>query len=389
MILGKTLHNERGDDLLKQGVVLTERYVELLRGRRYRSIYVAEPGTEDLLIEDVLSDRVRSLAARGVSGLVQTIDQAARRAAVDVGRDAPERVQRALESNEFRHPALDSGALQSLLGIVATIIDEVMDADLLAGLTTLKAHDNYTFLHSVDVTATALLIGRKMHLDRGELVQLALGCMLHDVGNVFVDARILDKPGSLTGDEMTRVKRHASLGYSLLRSLQEDYVLANHVAYQHHERQNGSGYPRGLRGSNRIRRGFDPTSAGRILYLAEIAAVADVYDALSSDRPYRPALPPEMVVETIRSMAGVTLNREVVAHLLSMLPVFPIGVDVRVTAGRYRGYQGVVTGVTETALDRPRVRLVRDGDHYPLTSAFEIDLAEDEDTRITTLLADR
>src|SRR5207248_9711826 len=108
-----------------------------------------------------------------------------------------------------------------------------------------------------------------------------------------------------------------------------DEFLANHVAYQHHEKQDGSGYPRGMRGVNRIAR--DVVRGDRMLLIAEIAAVADVYDALSSDRPYRPGMTPEQIVETIRQMAGPHLNREIVQQVLAILPVFPVGLEVRIT----------------------------------------------------------
>lgn len=106
-------------------------------------------------------------------------------------------------------------------------------------------------------------------------------------------------------------------------------VLTRHVVFQHHECQDGSGYPRGLRGANRIQRTrSEEISRERILLLAEVATVADVYDALSPDRPYRPALPHDQVMKTMQDMSGRQLNEEILSYFLSVTPVFPPGMEV-------------------------------------------------------------
>src|SRR5262249_4815745 len=147
--------------------------------------------------------------------------------------------------------------------------------------------------------------------------------------------------------------------------VQPNDVLVNQVALQHHERQDGHGYPRRLAGNNRVSR---PKfgNEGRILLIAEIASVADVYDALASERPYRGALAPEAVGETLQAMAGSYLNSELVEVFLSAVPRFPVGMTVRVASGRLAGASGVVARVNRRALDRPVVRLTRDADGRPI-----------------------
>jgi HD-GYP domain-containing protein (c-di-GMP phosphodiesterase class II) len=242
-------------------------------------------------------------------------------------------------------------------------------------MTALKTHDNYTFCHSVDVTITAIMLGKKLYFDRPALRQLALGCLLHDTGKMFIEPALLTKPGKLTPNEFELIKKHPTLGYQLLRSIQKHEFLANHVAYQHHERQDGTGYPRGMRGVNRVAR--DAVRGDRILLIAEIAAVADVYDALSSDRPYRPGMTAEQIVEQMRKMAGPHLNKEIVQHFLSILPVFPVGLEVRITQGRLKGYRGVVARVHPRAMDRPVVRVLYD-DRDHRVQAFDYDLLKEK-----------
>lgn len=379
-MLGKTLYNERGDVLLRKGAVLTDGYVRLLREKGFRTVYVQDPDTADIVVDDIVSEHVRQTATKNIYRFMDVVDKAAR----DLQKVPTERLGAAFGSSDFQR-ATQGRAYEALHGVVESIIDDVLGATTLTGLTAIKTHDNYTFCHSVDVTVTAIMIGKKFFFDRAALRQLALGCMLHDTGKLFIDPKILNKPGKLTPAEFELIKKHPTLGYQMLRSIQKDEFLANHVAYQHHERQDGTGYPRGLRGVNRIAR--DAAGRGdRMLLIGEIAAVADVYDAIGSDRPYRAGMSPDRIVETIRGMAGTHLNREVVAHFLSILPVFPVGLEVRVTQGRFKGFRGLVARLNEREMDRPVVRIMYD-DRGRRISAFDFDLARESGAAVAATLS--
>jgi HD-GYP domain-containing protein (c-di-GMP phosphodiesterase class II) len=368
-LLGKTLYNERGDILLRKGRELSPRYVDLLREKGFRSIYLQDPDTEDIELGDIVSEHVRQTANQNIYRFMQVVENASR----ELKGLPTERLGAAFKSNDFKR-ALTGRAYEAIYAVVESIIDDVLDAPTLSGMTALKTHDNYTFCHSVDVTVTAIMLGKKLYFDRPALRQLALGCMLHDTGKIFIDARVLNKPGKLTPVEFDLIKKHPTLGYQLLRSIQKDEFLANHVAYQHHEKQDGTGYPRGMRGVNRVAR--DAIRGDRMLLIAEIAAVADVYDALSSDRPYRAGMTPEQIVETMRQMAGPHLNREIVQHFLAILPVFPVGLEVRITQGRLKGYRGVVARLNQKAMDRPVVRVLYDNHDHRIQS-FDYDLLKE------------
>jgi HD-GYP domain-containing protein (c-di-GMP phosphodiesterase class II) len=191
---------------------------------------------------------------------------------------------------------------------------------------------------------------------------------------VMVDRAVLNQPARLTPDDQSKVRAHPQLGYEMLRKLRPNEVLANHAAFQHHERQDGTGYPRGLHGNNRVHRGgVDRSAAGRIVLDAEVAAVADIYDALGSDRPYRPALPPDQVVRTMRRLAGGHLNREIVAQLIALLPVYPLGAEVVVMTGRYRHYRGIIARIHRDDPDHPTVRLLANAERLRIP-AVELDL---------------
>jgi putative nucleotidyltransferase with HDIG domain len=378
-VLAKPILNDRGGMLLTAGTELTDRYVRHLLERGTTSVTIEDPDTDGIEVADVISDALRATAVHTVYKVFEAVDSAASH----LKGLEPAQIQAHLRSPAFQQRASRLVPLDAVLEVVDEIMSEVMDVDLLTGMAAIKSYDNYTFAHSVEMATAALVVGRKLRLDRGSLKRLARGCLLHDIGKIFVSDAILNKRGRLTAEEQRVMQAHPTFGFELLQAVQPNDVLVNHVALQHHERQDGQGYPRGLTGNNRVSR---PKfgNEGRILLIAEIAAVADVYDALASERPYRGALAPELVVETLQTMAGTYLNAELLEVFLSAVPLFPVGMTVRVTTGRLRGATGVVASVNRRALDRPVVRLTRDASNRRIK--VDVDLDGREDVAIESVL---
>ncbi|GIW05887.1 MAG: phosphodiesterase [Dehalococcoidia bacterium] len=371
-VLGLPLRNDRGDLLVREGVPLTAEMISSLRRRRYYAVYVRDGIADDVIPQDVISDRVRTVTVRHISELFHL-------SSLDVGEDRPR-----TRGAELARARKTQRLLESVRQDVDLILNEVLDHDILTGITALKSYDDYTFSHSVDVAVIAILLGRSLRLRPDELHQLALGALLHDIGKMFVPDEILNKPGPLTPEEMRTMQQHTELGFQYLAEGAIGDYVANHVAFQHHERQDGSGYPRGLHGTNRLRREeHDRFNRSRIHPLAEIAAVADVYSALSSDRPYRPAMPPETLAATMRQMAGRHLNEEVIRAFFATIPLFPIGSTVRLTGGRYDGFTGVVVENRPGQLTRPVVRLTLDPHGQPVEGE-EISTHAEPDCELTT-----
>jgi HD-GYP domain-containing protein (c-di-GMP phosphodiesterase class II) len=384
LILARPIYNERGDVLLNSGVEINDRFIGLLRTRGVASVMVREPGEEDVEPEDIVSERVRVAALSNV----HKIYEVAAKATADLqGKTAPQ-IASALQQSNHKPSATDAALYEQLFHSVEGIVDEVLNADTLPGLNTLKSFDNYTFCHSVDVAVTALLLGKKLFLSRDQLKALGAGCILHDIGKTFIDHGVLTKPGKLSEAEYALICTHPQLGYDFLRAnMPGDQVLPKHVALQHHEHQNGGGYPRGLRGTNKVaREQRDRSDPNRIMLLGEIAAVADVYDALASDRPYRAGLPAEKIVGIMQDMRGRHLNTEVLDAFFDVFPRYPAGVDLVVTAGRYQGFRGVVLATNRRAVDRPRIRLTRDGRGVRLSVPLELDLTREPETAITCVV---
>ena len=159
--------------------------------------------------------------------------------------------------------------------------------------------DGYTVEHESRVAVLAVGIGTQLGLSTPELEILRLAALVHDIGKIAIPAEIIGKSGAFTDAEYALMKGHCLVSYNILSKLNTTWPIAD-IAYQHHERLDGSGYPRGLSGNE-------------ILPAARILAVADTYDAMTSVRPYRPGLPPDFVLGELQQMAGRLLDREAVA----------------------------------------------------------------------------
>jgi HD-GYP domain-containing protein (c-di-GMP phosphodiesterase class II) len=224
-------------------------------------------------------------------------------------------------------------------------------------LVALRRATEYTFVHSVNVCVLSLLVGLQFGYDRTALRQLGIGALLHDVGKVFC-TDLAEKPGPLTEEEWVRMKRHPWDGWDMLRRHPEVHLFSAHVALQHHERLDGSGYPRGL-------------TADQILAFARIAAVADVYDAMTADRPYRQAFPPHEAMRALLREAGSKFDPDAVRHLAARLAVYPNGTIVRLTSGEL-----AVVSDQGGHPDLPVVRVVADSHQDPVPP-FQVALAAD------------
>jgi HD-GYP domain-containing protein (c-di-GMP phosphodiesterase class II) len=191
----------------------------------------------------------------------------------------------------------------------------------------LRAWDDYTFDHSVQVAMLSILLGRELGLTPYQLYRLGTGAILHDIGKVAVPKEVLNKEGPLTPEEFELMKTHCRVGWDIIQDHPSIMPTSAIVILQHHERLDGSGYPSGLKDRD-------------IHLYAKITAVADVFDAMRADRPYRRRLNPRAVVEALTRDAGPKLNADMVRILLRKVAVVPQGEIVRLT----NGLIAVVTG---------------------------------------------
>jgi putative nucleotidyltransferase with HDIG domain len=371
MTLGKTLYTDKGDVLLARGAVLTPVFIRALETRGYQQVYVMDGIADDVEPLGLVSERLRLAAVRNVQSVYALAEHATRSVRDQAARDGAHVIR-------DTHLNTDSAMEREISGLVElaeALLEEVIEQDTLSGMAALKAHDNYTFEHSVEVAVYGVMLGQRLGLSRSLLKDVALGCLLHDIGKMYVDARVLNKPGKLDRAEFEQIMQHPLLGFQLVRRMPIPSPRPAHIVLQHHERQDGNGYPNKLFGTNRLARTdqerFDPR---RINLLAEIAAIADVYSALASDRPYRAALPVDQIFKMMREEAGQHLNTDLLRTFVSFVQHFPIGCQVRVRGGVHDGALGVVVKVASTTPSRPTVRLLFDRTGRRLGEGDELDL---------------
>ena len=323
-----------GIPLLRAGVTLTARFREGLARSGIHAVYIEDALSEGIIVEQLVSEETRAAATRAVA---------------DAYKSARENIS--------VHRGIESRTVDNLESIVERILAEIESTGGAAlALADLHAADGYTFQHSVDVAALGLLLGREMLTERGwldykgvrrftrfdeRLLQLGLGLLLHDVGKLVVPTEILRKPGKLTPAEWELMKTHPRAGFELLRGSPVS-PLVRSIVLRHHERWNGSGYPDGKQGDE-------------IHEMARIAAVADVYDAITSERPYSQAKPAHVGVRVIREGSEQQLFDPYVVEVFARLvPPFPPGIEIDLSDGR----RAIVVSVPDDELDRPVVRVI-------------------------------
>ena len=210
----------------------------------------------------------------------------------------------------------------------------------LVGLLRIKTKDDYTFLHSISVCALMVAFCRSRGLDAATTHQAGLGGLLHDTGKALVPDAILNKPGPLSPEEFALVKRHPRDGHAILLQTPEVGPIPLDIALHHHERRDGSGYPDGLAGD-------------AIGELAQMAAIVDVYDALTSERSYHKAIPAADALRKIYEWSKFHFNPVFAQDFMRCVGIYPVGTMVKLESGRL----AVVIEAHESNLLAPKVNV--------------------------------
>ncbi len=243
--------------------------------------------------------------------------------------------------------SVDTREAQQAVGELAAAVSENTSASL--WLTSLRSKDEATTYHCVNVCVLAIAFGRFLDLPSERLERLGLGALLHDVGKMRLPDEILQKPEALTPEEWREVKRHPDIGAEIVGGSGDVSPETLGLIRNHHERIGGHGYPRGLRG-----RQFDLES--------RIVALANAYDALTTDRLYRSGRPPDEVLQDFYNDADTLFGPKLTQAFIRCVGIFPIGSLVELDNGAL----GVVVGSEPDARLKPTVLLVRtpDGEYY-------------------------
>src|SRR3954454_25386096 len=251
----------------------------------------------------------------------------------------------------------DMNVARSMIDGLAQAVSENRTA--LLALTTLKDYDNYTFTHMVNVSILTMGQGRGLGIDGPLLREFGLAALMHDIGKVRTPLGILNKPDKLTDGEFAIMKRHVVDGAEILRMTPDVPALAPVVAFEHHLRVDGSGYPDGVTRSS--------LNIGTML-----CSIADVYDAMRSQRHYQKAFPTDRILAVLKRNDGTQFDQHLVRRFVQLIGIYPAGNIVRLNSGEV----AIVLTVYAPDPYRPHVRVLIDREGRRLDLPYELNLWE-------------
>lgn len=242
--------------------------------------------------------------------------------------------------------------------VVKNLVKSVIrNPDTLMWLTHLKNRDEYTAIHSMNVCILSLTFGRHLGLSEETLNLLGIGAIMHDIGKIRVPLAILNKPGKLTDKEFALMRHHPKFGVEILGNTKEVPQTAVEVAYNHHERIDGSGYPRQL-------------TKNAINLFGKMVAIVDVYDAISSDRSYHTGISTLDAMRQLYDCGGVNFDQVLLEQFIQCIGIYPIGSLVELNTGEV----GIVVSINVKQRLKPKVMLILNADKKPLSMTKLINL---------------
>ncbi len=254
-------------------------------------------------------------------------------------------------------------SLEPVQDSVKTIMDSMQrNTDSILSLSMLKQHDEYTFMHSVNVGVLIIAFCRSLGMDEEQVIAVGVGGMLHDVGKTRVSKHILDKPSTLTTAEWTKVRRHVELGKRILQRTPRIQEASIQVADLHHERIDGSGYPGGLLGEE-------------ISTIGKMSAIVDIYDAITTSNSYRKGQAPHNVLRKLLGWSKTLLDNVLCQRFINCVGVYPMGSFVQME----NGLLAVVITPNRESLLHPKVNAILDSRIKKRIEPKEINLMEYKD----------
>ena len=266
----------------------------------------------------------------------------------------------------------DSKVAEVVTNVVTKLVKScAVDVSLFGNLTNIKGENEYIYTHSVNTSILSINIASALQLDSNQVREVGIAALLVNLGMAMVADDIVNTQRELTQVEFIDIQKHISYGLYALKKFRGLPYSARLVLYQNKERADGSGYPK-RRKKEAIHK------------FAKIVAVADVYDAMTTDRPWRKAHPPYRVMEHLIRNAQTKFDGEIVRGLLKYLSLFPIGTLVKLSSGE-------VARVVHSNFDeiaRPVVSVLYDADEKPCSSPCLLDLAKEETLRVDSVIED-
>ena len=335
MILAKPLLGKKGELLLQKGAVIFPSYIKRIKQLGYNGIFIDDNLSREVIFPEVVDENLKIEAVRALKSAFAKIGQCS--------CSSPE-------------------VYNDLYNTVNDIVDSILESkDALVSIIDLKSFDDYTFYHCVNVCILSIVIGKALGFNKSRLYNLGLSAVLHDIGKTFIPKQILNKNGRLTDEEFDIIKTHSSWGYRYVRTNIRIPSSAYIGILHHHERFDGTGYPMGIK-------------SDKISLFGRVISVADVYDALISERPYRKALPHFEAFEYVMGNGKTAFDPEIVKVFSKRVAPYPVGTSVILSNNK----TGLVVENHADCATRPKVKIYKHGDAD--VKPYYIDLKNDKDT---------
>lgn len=329
--------------LVRSGIALNEQAIRRLQNLGIHSIYVHNLLFEDLEIPELVQEDLRISAIKTMQTTFNSF----------------------LKTQTFD--------MQPVFHLANTIVDSMtLKADAMIHTIDTRTSENYLSGNAVNVCILSVLTGMMLHYNGRSLRELAVGALLHDIGFLLTPQDIFNKPGKLTPEEAEITRQHTTNGFEILRKIRDLSFPSAHVAYQHHENYDGSGYPRNLMGED-------------IHEYARIVAITNMYDALISDRAFRKGFLPHEAYEMLMTLAHRYLDPKILDTFLANVAIYPIGSIVQLNTLEL----ALVTKVYPRLQSRPVVKILTDKNGNRIQHQGEVDLSEQLTTFIVKLLDER
>lgn len=338
MRLGKAIYNEEGHTLLGYHVELSRAIINKLLKLGIEQLYIDDSRTEDIIIDEMVRDETR------------------RNTRIALGR-----AFRKYVDNDITGPTLSKLLKEPMNQIIEDLkYNRSGSVNLMnVSMSVAPVVEEHFARNAMNVCLFATKLGMLDGYSNDELLTLGLGALLHDIGITQVPFNLLLKDGTLTVLEFHAVQRHVELGFNIIKEDLGIPLISAHVALQHHERINGSGYPWGTKGNN-------------IHNYARLVGMLDAYDAMTNPRSYRSALPPHIALESLYTAAGILYDKEKVESFRNKVAIFPVGTTVQLSTGEI----GIVSKVQCAFKQRPTVRVLKNEGGEDLKVPYEIDLSQ-------------
>lgn len=329
MVVARTVFGFTGRSLLTENTVLNGTYIARLGKLGIGSVYIKD-GLADGAVPELISDQV-------LFSVSNNLNQSLKKFATNT-----------------------SLKIDSFKSSINLLLENILNnRSVLIQLEDIRTYSDYVFTHSINVAVFSIMTGISLGCSESQLADLGLGALLHDIGMIALDSKILCDPDALSIVEREKIKLHPEIGFSVLRGHREISAMAAHVAYQHHERVDGNGFPRGLEGKN-------------IHDYAKIVAVADIFDAVISDRPHRTGCTTTDALIVVKKLAGTHLDPAFVEAFASNVALYPIGSLIKLNTG----HTAVVTSVNRFNSDRPIISLICNQAGAMIKPALDVDLSQ-------------